>query len=144
MDRSLLNFLDKYTAPLRRRVMLMVARSIVAAVDDSKKMQLLKIDLLAYRLKSLVEGEVALYTDEGDKSHIKRGGNIEIVAAAKVVVNAPQVDVGDSGLEAVLNGATFQAYFNTHTHVGNAGAPTSPPQVPSDPTHLSVKVKAAK
>lgn len=34
-----------------------------------------------YRLKALAEGEVAIYTDEGDKIHFKRGRIIDIDTA---------------------------------------------------------------
>lgn len=53
---------------------------IVVAVDDRR-----------YRLKGLAEGEVAIYTDEGDHIVIKRGGTIEVLAATKVDVRTPLV-----------------------------------------------------
>jgi phage baseplate assembly protein V len=53
-----------------------------------------------YRLKNLAAGEVALYTDEGDKIHLKRGRIIEITtqtlkvnAGAKVEITSPEVQV---------------------------------------------------
>lgn len=94
-----------------------------------------------YRLKPLEEGEVALYTDEGDKIHIKRGGQIEITAASKVVVKSPAIELGEGALEKALNGEAFQTFFNSHTHLGNLGAPTGPPISPSTPSHLSGVVK---
>ena len=106
---------------------------LVIAVEDRR-----------YRMKSLEEGEVAIYTDEGDAIHLKRGGTIEITAAAKVVVKTAAVELGDGALEKVVNGETFQAYFNGHKHTGNLGAPTSGPIIPMDSSHLSAVVKAAK
>jgi len=107
---------------------------LVVAVDDRR-----------FRLKSLPQGEVAIYTDEGDKIHIKRGGNIEINGSSKVTVNSPAVELGTGTLEAILNGVTFKAFFDLHTHTTVAlGAPTTPPIVPSPPTVLSTVVKAAK
>lgn len=167
----------------------MIGRAVISAVDDSKNIQLMKIDLLAdetkegverfqnygftsypkagaeglvlfvggdrdhgivvnvddrrFRLKNLAEGEVALFTDEGDKIHFKRGNVIEIQTQhAKIISN--DVEIGSGVLEKILNGESFQTFFNSHTHVGNMGAPTSPPQLPSDPSHLSTKVKGAK
>lgn len=58
------------------------AHAIAVAVDDRR-----------YRLKPLAEGEVALYTDEGDYIHFKRGHVIEVMAGAKVKVTAPEVEV---------------------------------------------------
>lgn len=46
-----------------------------------------------YRLKTLDRGEVALYTDEGDYIHFKRGRNIEVLAGTKVLVTAPEVEI---------------------------------------------------
>lgn len=186
MDISLL---ESFIAPLKRKVMLMLGRAIITAIDDSKSIQEMKIELLAgetkegvermqnygftshphkdsealcgfvggnrshgvifvvddrkYRLKNLEKGEVAIYTDEGDKLHFKRGNKLEITTN-DVKINAAKVDIGGSGLEAVLNGETFQTFFNAHTHIGNLGAPTAPPTTASDPSHLSTKVKAAK
>lgn len=126
---------------------------IVIAVDDRR-----------YRLKALEPGEVALYTDEGDKIHLKRNNTIEVlttnlvvtcqeadvVAETMAVIDSPLVDIisdevniGDGALEKVLKGETFQATFNAHTHVGNAGVSTSPPQVPSGPSDLSTIVSEA-
>jgi phage baseplate assembly protein V len=112
-----------------------------------------------FRLKNLAEGEVALYTDEGDKIHFKRGNIIEIngaeqvnvntktatvVASTKVDVDSPLVELGDGTLEKILNGETFQTRFNQHQHLGNLGVATGPPIVPSPPTDLSETVKGAK
>lgn len=55
--------------------------AVVVAVDDRR-----------YRLASLSEGEVAIYTDEGDKVVLKRGGVIEVTAATKVRLATPLVE----------------------------------------------------
>jgi phage baseplate assembly protein V len=57
--------------------------ALVLAVDDRR-----------YRLTGLQNGEVAMYTDQGDKIVIKRGGDIEITGSSKVSLNAPEVDLG--------------------------------------------------
>lgn len=54
---------------------------LVIAVDDRR-----------YRLTGLAEGEVALYTDEGDRIVIRRGGTIEVQATTKVRLVAPLVE----------------------------------------------------
>ena len=107
---------------------------LVIAIDDRR-----------FRLKGLAQGEVALYTDQGDKIHFKRGGTIEVTASTEVKVTSPKVSLGSGTLEAILNGATFKAFFDTHTHTTvGIGLPTSPPIVPSPPTVLSTVVSAAK
>ncbi len=115
---------NKLIRPLRNRVLNSIARAIVESVDDTKKIQIMKLQLFAdevrtdveriqnygftsvpfsdaeaavvfplgnrehgliiavddrkFRLKGLKNGEVALYTDEGDKIHLKRGNVIDI------------------------------------------------------------------
>lgn len=49
---------------------------LVVAVDDRR-----------YRLKGLAEGEVAIYTDEGDSLHLQRGNRIAVTTGT-LVVNA--------------------------------------------------------
>lgn len=70
--------------------------------------------------------------------------NVTITASTKAVINSPLVEVGSGALEKVLNGEAFQTLFNTHTHAGNLGYPTSPPNTLSTAAELSTKVKAAK
>lgn len=105
---------------------------VVIAVDDRR-----------YRLKGLEEGEVALYTDEGDKIHFKRGRIIEIVtntlkitAATKVEINTPQItasgtfeaagDITSETEVADANGpmSEMRSIYNGHVH---GGSPTPTP-----------------
>jgi phage baseplate assembly protein V len=46
-----------------------------------------------FRLKGLQSGEVALYTDEGDVIHFRRGNHIYVDAMTKITAKAPNVDV---------------------------------------------------
>lgn len=61
---------------------------------------ILKVDDRRYRIQNLESGEVAIYTDEGDKIHFKRGKKIDIEtseltinSSAKVVVNTSEAIV---------------------------------------------------
>jgi len=92
-------------------------------------------DNRTFRLKALAKGEVALYTDEGDKIHFKRGGLIQIFS--------DNVEIGKTALEKILNGETFQTRYNAHTQIGNLGVPTGVPIIPSPPGDLSGVVKGA-
>jgi len=103
------------------------------------------------RLKGLNPGEVAIYDYLGNFIKLSSSGEINVSSLTKVVVESAKaevkcnvVELGKSGLEKILNGESFQTYFNTHVHNGNLGIPTGPPTVPSDPTHLSTAVSAAK
>lgn len=129
---------DRLLGPLKRRIMLMIGRSVVALVNDGLKLQGLQLTLLAdevrddverfqnygftshphpgaeaiaacvagnrdhvvvlavddrrYRLQPLEQGEVAIYTDEGDKIVLQRGGTIEVTASTAVRLVTPLVE----------------------------------------------------
>ncbi|GCL64308.1 phage baseplate assembly protein V [Pseudaquabacterium pictum] len=96
---------------------------LVIAVDDRR-----------YRLTALQQGEVAIYTDEGDKIVIKRGGTIEVTAATKVVLDTPLVQcTGDvtvagtvtAGVDVVADGISLVGHRHggVDTGVGNTGVP---------------------
>ena len=93
-------------------------------------------------------GEAVLYSTDSSGQSIKvkitlgSDGTLTINAPVKVQVIAPEIDLGDAGLQKIINGEAFQTYFNTHQHVGNLGSPTGPPITPSDASHLSTTVKA--
>lgn len=119
------------------------SHGIVIAVEDRR-----------YRLKGLTKGEVAIYTDEGDKIHLKRGHQIEVQtstltvnADAAVNVNTPKAtfsaDVEIKGKLDVVGDITSKAEitdkdgsmsetretFNEHDHNenGDGGGVTNPP-----------------
>lgn len=109
---------------------------IVVAIEDRR-----------YRLRGLESGEVAIYTDEGDKIVLKRNNTIEIDthtlnvnATTKVNITSPEVDIsGDLKVtgnisaanvaaSAAMTGATvadstgsmdtIRTKYNSHTHPG--------------------------
>jgi phage baseplate assembly protein V len=94
--------------------------SIVVAVDDRR-----------YRLQGLEQGEVALYTDEGDQIVLRRGGQIEIRGGTSILLKATEVrvegnlsvkgtvratgDVADSKGEMEGIRGTFNVHVHTET-----------------------------
>lgn len=84
-----------------------------------------------------------------------RQGRIEIEAAAKVVVNAPQIELVDGAPHPLAFGDELMSYlaqlvaaFNSHTHPGETlvgipvtPAPPVPPQTPPTPALISTRVK---
>ncbi|MCX5828767.1 MAG: phage baseplate assembly protein [Deltaproteobacteria bacterium] len=79
-----------------------------------------------YRL-ALEEGEVALYTDEGDCVHLKRDKTIHIVSGNKVIadvanemtVNCPLINLGgERGSIRYLIDERLLELFNNHVHAG--------------------------
>ena len=176
--RSMINDM---ISPMRNRLMNLISRAVLEAIDKSQDLQRYKLSLFAnenrdglegfghygftsnplpgaecvvvfpggnrdhglviavenreFRLKNLKSGEVALYTDQGDKILFKRGNIIQ--------VHSPNIELGEGVLEKIVNGEAFKTLYNEHTHVGNAGVNTSPPVASmSDSTHLSQTVKA--
>lgn len=85
---------------------------------------ILAVENRRYRLKDLGEGEVAIYTDEGDKIHLKRNRNIDIVTT-DLNIEATNMNVNGN---LVLNGNNVATIFNAHTHTetgGNTGTPNA-------------------
>jgi uncharacterized protein involved in type VI secretion and phage assembly len=61
---------------------------------------------------------------------IEAGGTVTISAPSGVTIDSTSIKLGNSAAMTLVND-TFLDIFNTHTHVGNMGAPTSPPAVPA-------------
>ena len=105
------------------------------------------LKLIYTRKKGLILGlgdaTVQLDTQDGGQLRvvIQMGKDQIRMENNKVIVNSNNIELGENAVEAVIKGNTFQAYFNSHTHIGNLGAPTSPPVVPSTPNHLSTVSK---
>jgi len=115
-------------------------------VRDGNHLVLIAEDDRRYRI-ALAEGEVALYTDEGDKIHLKRGRVIEIVGGEQVTVAtkvleataslsatviSPEINLGGArgGLRRLID-ERFKALFDNHAHSnvqpgsGTTGPPTA-------------------
>jgi hypothetical protein len=88
---------------------------------------------------SLGDAKIQLDTQDGGQLRvvIEMGQDQIRMENNQVIINSNNIKLGESAVEAIIRGNTFQAYFNSHTHIGNLGAPTSPPVVPSTPNHLS-------
>ena len=70
------------------------AEAVALAVGGTRNHAVVVVcDDRRYRLKGLESGEVAVYTDEGDKIVLKRGNVIEITSATKVRLVTPLVEM---------------------------------------------------
>ncbi len=66
------------------------AEGIALSVGGSRShMVVIAVEDRRYRLTSLEAGEVAIYTDEGDRIVLKRGREIGITAGTRVIVDTP-------------------------------------------------------
>lgn len=116
--------------------------AIALSVNGSKKHSVvISCFNREYRLQGLADGEVALYTDEGDSIILKRGGIIEHTASTKILLNAPLVEVAQDLLvkgDVLGEGDVFDGNgalsrlrnnFNVHGHIPTASSPPTPQDV---------------
>ena len=102
-----------------------------------------------FRLQDLKQGEVAIYTDEGDEIRLKRGHEIA-VKTTKFVLDADEIQM--NGKVSILktldveenikskaeiadktgNMTAIRTIYNAHTHKDSANAPTTPPLTPME------------
>jgi len=80
------------------------------------------------------------------KFTINSGANTEIncvdavVNCENTIINhSSSIELGEGAVEKIVLGDKMTALFNAHTHIGNQGAPTSPPTKPMTPNELSQK-----
>ncbi len=113
------------------------AEGVLLMFDESNGL-VLGVDDKRYRLKNLAHGEVALYDDEGTTIHIKRGGNIQVVASTKISFNTPLAEFsGDikakGNIKDHSDGGGFsmkdmRILYDGHVHGENDnGGPTDSP-----------------
>jgi hypothetical protein len=68
--------------------------------------------------------------------------NAKISASASIHLDcSTSVKLGASVTDAIILGDKFKQYFDTHTHTGNLGIPTSPPNAPMPASTLSKTTK---
>ncbi|PKN05561.1 MAG: hypothetical protein CVU74_01140 [Deltaproteobacteria bacterium HGW-Deltaproteobacteria-9] len=89
-------------------IMIREGNHIVAIASDDRR----------YRI-ALEDGEVAIYTDEGDKIHLKRDRKIEIVSGAEVKVDSPAIILG-GGTTRYLMDERLVTWLLAHTHNGGS------------------------
>lgn len=110
------------------------AEAIAVAVGGSRgHMVVLAVDDRRYRKKDMEEGEVALYTDEGDYVLLKRGRIVEVKAGTKLRVDAPDAEftgnghfmgnITCDGNVSDANGSMqeMRDLYNAHMHGSGAG-----------------------
>lgn len=71
--------------------------------------------------------------------NITTDADINVVCQNLIVDHAASVELGAGATEHLVLGEKMMALFNAHQHIGNAGAPTSPPIKPMTPAELSQK-----
>jgi uncharacterized protein involved in type VI secretion and phage assembly len=101
----------------------------------------LEFDANAGALKVQVSGNAEQQV--GGNLTISVSGSATISAPSGVTLDSSSVKLGTGASLALVN-ETLLTLFNSHMHVGNMGAPTSPPVVPAVPgTQSTIFVKGA-
>jgi hypothetical protein len=109
------------------------------------------------------DNSIEIINANGDSIVMLNDGNITFTHSAKFIINSTDnteinckdaiincenmivnhsssIELGQGATEKLVLGDSFLKLFNQHTHIGNLGAPTSPPIVPMTPAqHLSKK-----
>ena len=90
--------------------------------------------------KSIIELNSDIITIVSQKE-VKVTTETATIEAKNVIVDqADTIELGKGAAERLILGDTFLKLFNSHTHIGNLGAPTAPPSVPmTSAAHLSGK-----
>jgi phage gp45-like len=107
--------------------------TLLLAVDgDPGNLVALPATLPGARQGDAAAGEVAFADGQGNRVVIRQGGIAEVVAATKIKLTAPLVEIhGDVQIAGTLTAttvqdatgsmATMRSLFNTHRHGGGAG-----------------------
>jgi hypothetical protein len=76
--------------------------------------------------------------------NVEANADVNIKCQNAIIDHAGSIELGKGAFEPAVLGDQMTALFNSHTHIGNMGAPTSPPMAPMGAPQLSavnVKVK---
>lgn len=97
-----------------------------------------------YRPIPVQSGEFWLVHKSGSFLKLKNDGSIEVNGNSKIVVNSPEVEIGDisgGNLKKLLN-ELAREIFNTHTHTDSEGGATTSPIQQMDETTLTESTEA--
>lgn len=125
------------------------AEGILLFIGGSDNAVVIATEDRRYRL-ALEDGEAALYSDEGDKVHLKRGREIHILSGGKVTVEAanevnviaPIVNLGAAAGGKLVVTEDLLTLYNSHTHPYATGT-TGTPNQQAGAAHKAEKTKAA-
>lgn len=79
----------------------------------------------------------------GDEIQISSENTVNVTTKNVVIDHSESVELGAGATERVVLGDSFMSFFNSHVHIGNFGAPTTPPTMPMLDTLLSGKAPGA-
>jgi len=91
------------------------------------------------------DNSIIISNPNGDSINMTNGGDLTVKTSTKVTVKAPEViidaankiDLGKGADQELVLGNRMMSLFNSHTHIGVLGIPTSVPVVPMNSYELS-------
>ena len=109
----------------------------------------LMLDYKETQINIKPDNSMTVLNPNGDSIVLNNDGTIIITTYKQATVISPSVvidaantiELGKGATEKLVLGDSFMALFNAHTHIGNLGAPTTPPVLPMTPAQLSQKPK---
>jgi hypothetical protein len=109
----------------------------------------LMLDYKETQINIKPDNSMTVLNPNGDSIVLNNDGTIIITTSKQATVISPSVvidaantiELGKGATEKLVLGDSFMALFNAHTHIGNLGAPTTPPVLPMTPAQLSQKPK---
>lgn len=117
------------------------AEAVALSVGGSRShMVVIAVEDRRYRLTGLEAGEVAIYTDEGDKIVLKRGREIGVTAGTRVIIDTPDTLIkgnlhveGDTTCDGDVSDHAgsmqeMRGIYNGHTHPETGSTTNAPNQ----------------
>jgi hypothetical protein len=99
------------------------------SLDDKIYIGDKKVDIESFKQRIVIDGNAKSILIESDSN--------VTVKTKEATIDAKNIKLGKSAAESVIKGDTFKILFDSHTHIGNLGAPCSPPVTPLSPIALS-------
>lgn len=80
----------------------------------------------------------------GGKCKVVVAGNADIRVDGNTKLVCEDIEFGTSIMQAAMKSDFWFEFFDKHIHMGNLGAPTSPPQTPATPVKTTLTSKEVK
>jgi len=75
---------------------------------------------------------ITIQAERSGTLNITTTGPTNIIAQGTATIDGSTINLGQGASEAVIKGNAFADLYNNHTHIGNLGFSTSPPELPCD------------
>ena len=115
--------------------------------NDGKKKNTVTMDKDGMRIEDANGNKITL--DQSGAVIEDKNGNVVTMDSSSVTIKSQKIKIGEGAAEKLVLGTTLSTLLTSwhsqlvgHTHVGNLGAPTSPPTPPLNPPNLNNALSA--